>query len=93
MKIPSLDRRGQGGDARTGGTARGGADVHDELLDELARGLADLLVQGDPGERVDLDELDLHRREPELMDIGDAITESTTLAGKWDPCGSEPNHN
>ena len=51
----------------------------------------DILIQGDPSQRVYLDELHLHRGETQVMDVGDAVPEGASLTGKWNTCWSEPN--
>jgi len=62
------------------------------VLDEVARGLADLLVERETGKWVYLDELYFHRRQPEMVHVGDPIPKRPALAGKRNPCGSESDH-
>ena len=89
--VLALEGRRERREERRADGAVDGPHVHDELLEELVRHFADLLVEDRARQRIDLDELDLHRREAEVMHIGDPITERPPLARERDPRGSEPD--
>ena len=90
-RVLALQRgRERGGEGR-GRDRVGGAQVHDELLEEVVRDLPHLLVEDRAGQRVYLDELDFHGREAEMVHVRNSIAERPPLARERDPRGSEPN--
>src|SRR5580658_1459649 len=92
QRVAFLDRIRQRGERRRSPLMVRGTDVHDELEQELPREFPDLFIEREARERIDLDELDFHRREPEVVHIGDAVPKRAPLAGERDPRWSETDH-
>src|SRR5207302_908504 len=67
-------------------------DLDDQLRRDLPRRAADVVLARVPFVQVDADQLDLHRRQAEIVDVLDSVPQGPPLAGQWDARRPKTNH-
>src|SRR5256885_535157 len=68
------------------------ADLDDQLRRDLPRRAADVVLARIPFVQVHADQLDLHRRQAEIVDVLDSVPQGPPLAGQWDARRPKTNH-
>src|SRR5207247_2160682 len=60
------------------------SDLDDQLRRDLPRRAVDVVLARVPFVQVHADQLDLHRRQAEIVDVLDSVPQGPPLAGQWD---------
>ena len=67
-------------------------DLDDQLRRDLPRRAADVVLARVPFVQVHADQLDLHRRQAEIVDVLDSVPQGPPLARQWDARRPKTNH-